>query len=359
MTKQYLFLITILFGLNSQLFAQQSFNPDQALEALVSEEGNIGVSAGYSINGEIKWSNSEGYACLDDKVPFSVITLTRIASISKSMTAVAVMQLAEQNLINLDVPIQTYLPDFPNKMEGDITIRQLLAHTAGIPQYDGEKEIENSIYFPTLQDAMNVFIDRPLLFKPGTKHFYSTYGYVILGRIIEEVSGVSFEEYMQTNIWDVAEMHNTGVELINSEYSNKSCLYYKARRRTRNASQNDLSNRVPGGGFYSTLEDVLKFGDALLQEKLIRQETFQQMLESQPVEYDGNKYGFGWYFYAPAPNENLVIGHSGTQTGSTSQLMIIPRSNTVVVVLSNTSRTYPEVVTFASGLIGHSELGKE
>lgn len=305
MLKNYLVLFAILLGLASQLLAQQNFNPDQALDVLVNEKGNIGVSAGYSVNGELKWSNSAGYTCLDGKSPFTVITLTRIASISKSMTAVAVMQLAEQNLINLDIPIRTYLPEFPKKDEGYFTVRQLLAHTAGVAQYVGEKEIENSTYFPSLQDAMNVFIDRPLLFKPGSKYFYSTYGYVILGRIIEVVSGVSFEEFMQANIWDVAKMKNTGVEQINRQYANKSCLYYKGRKKTREGKQNDLSNRVPGGGFYSTLEDVIKFGEALLQGKLITHDTFQQMLVSQPVKYDGNKYGLGWYFYAPAPNENF------------------------------------------------------
>jgi CubicO group peptidase (beta-lactamase class C family) len=197
-----------------------------------------------------------------------------------------------------------------------------------------------------------------LLFEPGTKYFYTTYGYVILGRIIEEVSGSSYGAYMKENIFDKAGMTNTGIENIEDQYDNKSCLYHKGKRKAREGKQNDLSNRVPGGGFYSTLEDVLKFGNALLEGKLIRDSTLQQMIVSEPVEYDGNKYGLGWFLYGPAPNENLVIGHSGGQTGCTSQLMIIPKSKTVVVVLSNTSGTYPDIATFASNLIGWSEKGK-
>ncbi|MEP0712659.1 MAG: serine hydrolase domain-containing protein, partial [Algoriphagus sp.] len=197
--------------------------------------------------------------------------------------------------------------------------------------------------------------ERPLLFEPGTKYFYTTYGYVILGRIIEEVSGKSYQEYMQKNIFDIAGMNNTGIEEINDDYTNKSCLYHNNGRKAKEGKQNDLSNRIPGGGFYSTLEDVMKFGNALLEGKYIKQETLDKMTQTEPVEYDGNKYGLGWFLYGPPPNENLVIGHSGGQTGCTSQLMIIPKSKTVIVVLSNTSGNYPDIATFAVNLIAYSE----
>jgi CubicO group peptidase (beta-lactamase class C family) len=91
----------------------------------------------------------------------------------------------------------------------------------------------------------------------------------------------------------------------------------------------------------------------------VKRESLDEMLKFQPVEYDGNKYGLGWFLYGQPPNENLVIGHSGGQTGCTSQLMIIPKSNTVVVALSNTSGTYRDVVTFVSKLIRYAESTKE
>ena len=268
------------------------------------------------------------------------------------------MQLVEKKQINLDSPIENYLTGLPTDKK-QITVLQLLAHTSGIPQYLGENEIENTIRYTSLQDAMDVFIQRPLLFKSGTKYFYTTYGYVVLGRIIEAVTSLTYEDYMKKNIFDVADMNNTIVEDINKEYLNKSCLYHNNGRKAKEGNQNDLSNRIPGGGFLSTLEDVLKFGNALLDEKLIKKESLDKMLKIQPVEYDGNKYGLGWFLYGPPPNENLVIGHSGGQTGCTSQLMIIPKTSTVVVVLSNTSGTYPDIATFASKLIGFSESKKK
>lgn len=338
-----------------QIIAQEKFNPDKHIKEITGKNKNIGVTAGYAIDGNISWSNAAGYACLKNKTPFSANTLTRIASISKIFTALAVMQLVEQNRIDLDVSIENYLPNFPQKEKGQITVRQLLAHTAGVSQYYGNKESENTIHYESLQEAMDVFIDRPLLFEPGTKYYYTTYGYVILGRIIEVVSGNTFQEYIQKNILDVADMKNTGIENFNEQYQNKSCLYVSGKRKTKEGKQNDLSNRIPGGGYYSTLNDLIKFGNALLAEKFVSNATLSLMLESEPVEYNGNKYGLGLFFYGPPPYDNLVIGHSGGQTGCTSQIMIVLSTKTVVVVLSNTSGNYPEIATFTSNLIGLSE----
>ncbi|MBR9922804.1 MAG: beta-lactamase family protein [Bacteroidetes bacterium] len=347
-------LILLIVGSCVQLFAQGAFDPDVKLAELSGKKENIGITAGYAVDGEIKWTNSAGYICADTETPFSTKTLTRIASIAKNFTAVAIMQLVEKGQIELNGPIGNYLKHLPEDKK-QITVRQLLAHTAGVSQYQGKKEIENTIHYETLQDAMDVFIDRPLLFEPGTKYFYTTYGYVILGRIIEEVSGLSYQAYMRKNIFEVAGMHDTGIEQINEQYSNKSCLYHKGKRKAKEGKQNDLSNRVPGGGFYSTLEDVMKFGNALLDGKFIREQTLDQMIQTESVEYDGNKYGLGWFLYGPPPYENLVIGHSGGQTGCTSQLMIVPKTKTVIVVLSNTSGNYPDIAGFAVDLTAYSE----
>ncbi|MCI4647968.1 serine hydrolase domain-containing protein [Phaeodactylibacter sp.] len=332
----------------------QEFDPDQRLVELTGKKENIGITAAYSVNGSTRWSNSSGWSCQDSESPFTATTLTRIASIAKNFTAVAIMQLVEKERISLSAPIETYLPDLP-KDKKQITVLQLLAHTSGMPQYLGEEEIENTVHYNTLQDAMQVFIQRPLLFDPGEKYFYTTYGYVVLGRIIEAVTAMPYAEYMDQYIFEPAGMEHTYVEDIKKEYPGKSCLYHNNGRRARAGKQNDLSNRVPGGGYLSTLEDVMKFGNALLEGKLIAQKSLDQMLEVQPVEYDGNKYGLGWFLYGPPPNENLVIGHSGGQTGCTSQLMIIPKSQTVIVVLSNTSGNYPDIATFAIDLTAYSE----
>ena len=348
-------VLLLLAGLHTAVQGQSQTRADKLLEMLVTEKKIVGVSAGYTIEGEMSWMGASGFACRDKGSQFLPTTKTRIASIAKPMTATAVMQLVEKGLIQLDSSIQMYLPDFPDKEKGDITVRQLLAHTSGIPQYQSTKEVENTHFFASLQEAMQVFQDRPLLFQPGTDFFYTSYGYVILGRIIESVSGMSYAQYMKAAVWEPAGMLDTGIEITGTGIPGKSCLYHRKKSKAKDAQQNDLSNRIPGGGFYSTLHDVLKFGNALLDGTLIRSGTLEKMIEIQLKEKEGNPYALGWFLYGPPPNQDLVIGHSGEQTGCASQLMIIPKSKTVVAVLSNTSGTWKDIVSFSAELIRISE----
>lgn len=328
---------------------------NELLTALITESGVTGAAAGYAVQGKTVWKNAAGYRCAENQALFTDSTRTRTASIAKTMTAVAIMQLVEQGRIDLDAPVQTYLPDFPKKKAGDITVRHLLAHTSGIGQYLSDKEAESQTEFPSLEAAMAVFKDRELLFQPGTAFYYTTYGYVVLGRIIEVVSGQNYEAYLQKNIWGPAGMNDTGVEKIQSEQTNRSCLYQKQKRKTKTATENNLSNRVPGGGLYTTLDDMIRFGNAIVENRLIKAETLEQMTQSQFDQKAGNPYGLGWFLYGPPPHESVVIGHSGEQTGAATQIMLIPKSKTVVVVLANTSGTWKDVVTLCSALIGISE----
>lgn len=349
------FLLLLILNCSGLIFSQNVTTARETIDLLVEDANIVGVVAGYTVEGKIKWTGNAGWACEKQRLPFSDTTLTRIASIAKPITAVAVMQLVEKGMLDLDAPVTNYLPDFPPKEKGVFTTRQLLAHTSGISQYQNTKEVENTSYYKDLDAAMEVFENRPLLFKPGSKFFYTTYGYVVLGRIIEVVSGLSFEDYMYQNIWQPAGMEHTFVEKVSKEYSNKACLYHKKRRKAKAAKQNDLSNRVPGGGFISTLRDMLGFGQALLEGKLISKESLAAMMEIQFEAKEGNPYGLGFFLYGPPPHQHLVIGHSGEQTGCAAQLMLIPKSKTVVVVLTNTSGTWKEVVNASSDLIRFSE----
>lgn len=347
-----IFSLTLTLALSSAL-AQST--PQSVIDYLVAEEGVVGVAAGYAIEGTTEWSSAAGYSCKKQEIPFSDTTRTRTASIAKSMTAIAVMQLVEQGRLNLDQPVTEYLPAFPVKDKGVVTTRHLLTHTSGLTGYQSAEEAENKVAFANLETAMQVFIGRPLLFEPGTGFFYTTYGYVALGRIIEAVSGQSYESYMQAHIWGPSGMENTGVEVFGAQDASAACLYHKKRRKPKPADQNDLSNRIPGGGFYTTLEDMIRFGNAVVNHQLIKAETLEQMTEVPSIEKEGNPYGLGWFLYGPPPHEYLVIGHSGEQTGAATQLMLIPKSKTVIVVLANTSGTWKAVVQAASKLIQISE----
>lgn len=325
---------------------------DALAQKKVDQKAFVGVVAGISINGNIDWSTAKGYNNIKAKKAIDTKAIFRTASIAKSMTAVAIMQLVEQGLIDLDAPIQQYLPEYPVKKAGTITTRQLLSHTAGIPGYASAKEAQTTTHYPTLSDAVNVFKNRALEHTPGTTFSYATYGYVVLGLIIEKVSGLSYEAYMTKNIWEKAGMKNTGVEKINAPKANTS-FYHKNRKGKISLVKkiNDLSNRIPGGGFYSTMEDLLRFGDAILNNKLIQPATLAMMLEKSRVEKIGNPYSFGWAMYGGVSKPAAVFGHNGEQTGVAAQLMIIPDKKATVVVLSNTSGAGTDAIIFSVELI--------
>lgn len=349
MIKLLSIIFLLLISLNN-IFSQSSNVSDDIaktanhlLNQALEEEQFVGGAAGFLVTGEILWSAGVGYSDLENKKPFVANTLTRIASIAKPMTAIAIMQLYEQGKIDLDAPIQTYLPDFPKKPQGDITIRHLLTHSSGISAYKNQKENDNTQHYPTLADAVNIFKDRDLINTPGTSFYYTTYGYVVLGNIIEQVSSMSYEAYMKQNILEKANMNNTGIEYIGKVYPTKSLTYHKNDKGKIKETSTDVSDRIPGGGFYSTVGDVLKFGQAVINNDLIKASTLAMMLENSGLKKEGNPYGFGWYLYGENPKYGNVFGHTGTQVGCSAQLMLLPDQKTVVIALCNTSNSMQSI----------------
>lgn len=336
-----LIIVITFFHSTISLFGQAVTFQSKAnglLENAIKENQSVGIVAGLAIDRTIKWQHAAGFSNVESKIAFDTLTTTRIASIAKPMTAIAIMQLYEQGKLKLDEPIQTYLPTFPKKKEGEITIRHLLQHSSGIDGYKNNKEQENKTNYATLSDAVSIFKDRALVAAPGQAFHYTTYGYVVLGLIIEKVSGMSYEAYLQSNIWEKAQMTNTGIEYIDKISPNKSMIYHKNSKGTISiAEQTNLSDRIPGGGVYSTVSDMLRFGNAIINFDLIKESTFKMMVENPSLKTQGNGYGLGWYLYGENPNYGNVYGHNGTQTGASTFLMLLPEQKTTIVVLSNTS----------------------
>ncbi|MBK6369110.1 MAG: beta-lactamase family protein [Flavobacteriales bacterium] len=311
------------------------------VDAAVTAKKVVGIAAGFSSHG-ITWTHGIGFADRNADLHFTADTRTRIASIAKPMTAVAIMQLVEQGKIDLDAPVQDHITNFPVKPEGVVTVRQLLRHTAGIRAYKSNAERENTTLYPTLADALAIFQDSELVSKPGEQFNYTSYGYVILGRVIEVVSGSSYATYMQEHIWDPAGMTNTGVE--RTDEPGYAALYHITEKgRISERQRNSLSDRVPGGGIYSTVNDLLKFGEAVLNGTLVNAESLVEMQLDPGLKQGGNGYGLGWYLYGENSKYGPVIGHNGSQTGASTFLMLLPQQGTTVVVLSNTSGAMQEI----------------
>ncbi|WP_234859455.1 serine hydrolase domain-containing protein [Aquimarina aquimarini] len=315
---------------------------DHILDSVIKSKEFLGVSVGVSIDSCQPWLATAGIINKKSKQKPTTQSLFRIASISKPMTAVAILQLYEKGKLKLDVPIQTYLPEFPKKEKGDITIRQLLQHTSGIPHYKSKMGIFHFKNYDNCTDALKRFSNKKLAFKPGTSFLYSSYGYTVLGAIIEQVSGRSYQEYMKENIWIPSGMIHTDIEQKNLTYNNKAGLYIKTGIGFIRSPKNDLSYTYSGGGIISTAEDMLKFGEAILENELINSTTTQLMIALSNKEITKKEYTLGWDVWVSSKHQK-VIEHSGTQVGVSSFFRIYFDKRVVVVSLANNLNSSEQV----------------
>src|SRR5258706_11127742 len=177
---------------------------EAAITAAMSQKGIPGLSIAVVTGDQLRWQQGYGTADLENLVPAKASTEYRIASVTKTLTAVAAMQLAEKGALDLDAPVQKYAPSFPAK-PFPITTRQLLAHLSGIRNYRRE-EGERTVHYDSLSDALGIFKDDPLEHEPGTRYTYSVFGYTLLGAVIEGASGMTFPDYMRERVFKPAGM---------------------------------------------------------------------------------------------------------------------------------------------------------
>ena len=194
-------LVTIFLVCNNISFSQENSNKllDEYLNQYLLIKNVPSISAGLMTQGKITWLKSVGIADIENNAPVSTSSLYRIASISKPITAVAILQLWERGLVSLDTDARSYIPNFPAK-KYKFTIRQLLNHTAGIRNYK-EGEFDSKKFYATTDEALRLFAYDSLIFEPGTKYAYTSLGYNLLAAIIEKVSKTSFENYLKNNVF--------------------------------------------------------------------------------------------------------------------------------------------------------------
>lgn len=333
-----LFLISILlihvcFG---SLTGQRDFAISQAqtIAQKVFEDNKFpGMAVGVMIDGEVAWLASYGYADVESKEPIDPTTsLFRIGSVSKTLTAVGLMQLVEKGDVDLDENVQTYVASFPEK-EYPITVRQIAQHVAGIRHYHGMEFYSNE-YYPTVTDGLAIFADDPLIFEPGTKYAYSSYGWNLVSAVMEGASGDEFLSYMDKHVFRPARMNDTYAEHSTKEYPGIVSFYLE---HGEPAWDVDNSYKWAGGGFISTAADMLKFGDAVMENDLIEQETLDEALKVAQLK-DGSKTTRGIGFVVDTDDKDRAwIGHSGGSVGGTTMFLLYPESKLCVVTLVNQS----------------------
>jgi len=284
-----------------------------------------GLSVAYATDLELRWSKGFGLADVDQAVPAKAQTVYRLASVSKPITAVAVMQLVEKGKIDLDRPVQTYVPTFPRK-PWEITARHLLPHVSGIRHYKIGEQRSTKTY-ESLTEGLGIFKDDSLDGEPGTKFSYTSYGYNLLGCVVEGASGATFVDYLRENVFKPARMERAGADDVRAIIPDRARGYGKTKEGgLRNATLIDTSYKLPGGGLRCSAEDLAKFGCAFLRGELVGKETVERMITVQKTrdgEPVGEKdregvfqgVGLGWFILTDSAGRR-VIRHGGTQSVS-------------------------------------------
>jgi CubicO group peptidase (beta-lactamase class C family) len=307
---------------------------ESAIAAAMSAQKIPGLSVSVVTGGELRWSSGYGQADLENDVPATPQTVYRLASVSKPITAVAAMQLAEQGKLDLDAPVQKYVASFPEK-PWPVTTRLLLGHLGGIRHY-AEDEFESTRHFATLTEALDLFQNDPLVQEPGTKYLYSTYGFTLVGAVIEAAAGTTFGDYVRKNVFEPAGMTGARVDDVFEIIPHRAHGYQKGPAGTlQNSGLADTSYKIPGGGLCATAPDLARFAIALWKGTLVRPETRRQMFTSLKTR-DGKPtgYGLGWAL-SRDPGGRGEVFHRGAQQRVTSLLYMQPERGLGVVLFAN------------------------
>ena len=320
------------------LSAEKRSAIEKAVSSFMSANSVPGIGAAVVLEDEPVWSAGFGMADLEDFAPVTSSTLFRLGSISKPITATALLQLWEHGKLDLDAPVQKYCPAFPQK-EWPITSRELLGHLGGIRHYhpDGKGDIpeDSARHFSSMEESLQIFAADPLVAKPGTKFNYSTYGYTLLGCVLEGAASQKYVDYVRENIFKPAEMAQTQADDFFAIIQHRTRWYHKDKSGiVRNAGVLDSSYKIPGGGLVSSADDMARFEAAILADKLLARATRNLMWTSLQTA-DGKLTGYALGWGISDRTGVRVVAHAGGQQGTSTAFALVPDRRAGAVVLAN------------------------
>ena len=341
----FTFLLIIYFFLKISIHAQNNNNnyselTEECKDIIVQKMESdhiVGVSAAIIINDSVIWKNGFGYADKEKNVPMTENTVVNIASATKTFTALAIMQLQDKGLLDINQPLNKYLPQFNPKTRGEnleeLTIKSVITHSSGI-QTDVLKNTD--LGSGKYTDVLGFINETYLLYPPGLVESYSNSGYNILGYLIKQVSGQDYPEYIHQNILMPLGMSNSGF-LMDS-------LKGRTRVYSGGESLHDYGfSGIASGGIYTNINDFIKYASELMHayngmnSSLINTSTIQQMFAIQTgnVIIESNKKGLGWFMFK---NDSVfAVTHAGDAVTGHAEICMIPEKNTAALILINSA----------------------
>ena len=285
--------------------------------------------------GDSQFVRPYGLADVENSVTMRADASFRIASITKAMTSVAVMQMAERGLLSLDDDIQSYVPAFPHK-QWKVTVRALLGHLGGVTDYQGEEE-ERLTRDYTTAESIQIFAERPLAIQPGTDFFYSNYGYNLLGGVIEQRSGVAYDVYMRNNVWSPVGMTSTQLDRPEVLIQHRVRGYSLVGTQLRNSDHVNITSRSSAGGTRGTVGDLVRFGRAIYDGQLLSPLSYDEMWKTGRTQ-NGQTTGYGLGWELMTGGGAFAVGHTGAQPETSTALIVVPQRRIAVAVAANLER---------------------
>jgi CubicO group peptidase (beta-lactamase class C family) len=291
-------------------------------------------------DGKAVFSKSYGMADLEWSVPNSPTTRFNIASMTKQFTAAAILLLEDRGKLKTDDLVKKYLTDAPASWD-KITIYHLLTHTSGIPD-DAAK------YEPGAPDKL-VFNDKPLNFQPGERWAYTNLGYIVLGYLLEKISGQTYEQFVQENIFKPLGMNDSGLMSFVTVIPRRASGYWPGSNGVENAERPDARMGFSAGSLYSTTEDLLRWEEGLFGGKLLSPASLRKM--TTPFKSD---YACG--LHVNRVNGRLILEHDGNNIGFNADMAYYPEERLAVIVLANLNGTVTGEMTKALAAVAHAEV---
>ena len=344
-------------------FRAAAMEARRLVHAFMAERGIPGTSVAVGVDGRIVWSEGFGYSDVELGVPVTPLTKFRGGSTSKPMTQAAASLLKEEGRMDFDVPVQRYVPSFPEKGHV-ITPRHLMAHTSGIRHYPPEgNEFHSAKHYEDIVDALEIFENDPLLFEPGTAESYSTYGANLLGAAVQGAAGEDFLTVLQDYVFAPLGMLSAVGDHTDRIVPHRTGFYERTNRRPHyhlrqsswgdgtglgellNAPHVDNSNKWAGGGLLTTPEDLVRFGSAHLRPGFLTAESLTEILTPGRIENgEVQNRGLNWSIETDDAGRR-VISHGGGGVGSNSSLRVYLEEGVVVAIQANLSQSNPGVLS--------------
>src|SRR5262245_28088914 len=310
--------------------------------ALVVEDNLPGFSVAVAMDGEILWAEAVGWADVERRTPVTARTRFRLGSVSKTLTAAAALLLHDRGRVDLDAPVQTYVPEYPQK-QWPISTRQLMGDIAGVHVIRGD----NNDRLPrgdcaSVGEALKVFAAEPLLFEPGTMYRFSTNGWILVSAVVEAAAGESFATFMTRELFKPLGMESTVLESATDVADTSTFYFPRAAERPKfgvHAAPQRVHACLFGAGAYlSTPVDLARFGSAMLKPGLLNADSIA--LLQTPLRLTSGAstdFALGWKVERVqlAGASTRMVAHRATPTGGTAALLLFPDQRLAVAALSN------------------------